>query len=160
MLGTHSGTIRALVGFLYPSYKTVNAVLTESVEDDIMWLKYWSILSWFSLIELILDPFAKHFTGYILLKCIFLVWCMAPIDENGSNLIFSQVTFTITKCFITLPLLDCFSSSQTADNIVFLHVAICPHSLITNDDTRLPIDTQLTTSVELKKCDLDSFLIS
>ena len=91
MLGTHSGTIRAIVGFLYPSYKTVNAVLTESVEDDLMWLKYWSILSWFSLIELILDPFAKHFTGYILLKCIFLVWCMAPIDENGSNLIFSQV---------------------------------------------------------------------
>ena len=90
-LETHGGTVRVLLGFLYPSYKTVNAVMTDELEDDLMWLKYWSILSLFSMLELVMDPLVNHFTGYLIAKCAFLIWCMAPIDENGSNLIFSQV---------------------------------------------------------------------
>ena len=91
-LETHGGTIRLLLGFLYPSYKTFNAVMTENVEDVLTWLKYWSVLSLFSIIELLLDPLANHFKGYMLAKFIFLLWCMAPMDGNGSNLIFSQVS--------------------------------------------------------------------
>ena len=91
-LETHGGTIRLLLGFLYPSYKTFNAVMTENVEDDLTWLKYWSVLSLFSIIELLLDPLANHFKGYMSAKFIFLLWCMAPMDGNGSNLIFSQVS--------------------------------------------------------------------
>ena len=91
ILKTHGGTIRILLGFLYPSYKTFNAVITDDLGDDLMWLKYWSVLSLFSMVELVLDPFVHHFTGYLVLKCLFLIWCMVPFDENGSNLIFSQV---------------------------------------------------------------------
>ena len=29
--------------------------------------------------------------GYLLAKMAFLAWCMAPIQENGSNVIFNQV---------------------------------------------------------------------
>ena len=90
-LETHGGTVRVLLGFLYPSYKTINAVMTDELEDDLMWLKYWSVLSLFSMLELVMDPLVNHFTGYLIAKCVFLIWCMAPIDENGSNLIFSQV---------------------------------------------------------------------
>ena len=91
VLETHGGTIHVLLGFLYPSYKTISAVMTENIEDDLTWLKYWSVLSLFSIIELVLDPLANHFKGYMLTKFVFLLWCMAPMDGNGSNLIFSQV---------------------------------------------------------------------
>ena len=93
MLKTHGETVRLLLGFLYPSYKTITAVMTESREDDLLWLKYWSVLSLFSLVELLLDPLVHHFTWYLLAKCVFLIWCMAPMEQNGSNLIFSQVYF-------------------------------------------------------------------
>ena len=95
-MGTHAGTFRALLGFLYPSYKTINAVLTDEMDDDLIWLKYWAVMSLFSMLELVVDPLVDFFPGYLLAKCVFLLWCMAPIDENGSNLIFSQVVMLNT----------------------------------------------------------------
>ena len=37
------------------------------------------------------DIFLPLSPGYLLAKCAFLVWCMAPVQNNGANLIFTQV---------------------------------------------------------------------
>merc|ERR1712059_228375 len=91
MMSVHGVVIRQLVGFIYPAYKSLEAVLTEDHDDDMTWLRYWVVLSFVHMVELVVDPLVDFFPGYLLTKCAFLVWCMAPIENNGSNLIFTQV---------------------------------------------------------------------
>ena len=43
------------------------------------------------MLELGLDLVMSWAPGYLLAKMAFLAWCMAPIQENGSNVIFNQV---------------------------------------------------------------------
>ena len=45
----------------------------------------------FTVLELGLDIVMSWAPGYLLAKMAFLAWCMAPIQENGSNVIFNQV---------------------------------------------------------------------
>ena len=57
--------------------------------------RYWVVLGVFSLVELLLDlvinPLPYSFPTYLVLKCAFLAWCMAPVDWNGSDVIFNNV---------------------------------------------------------------------
>ena len=50
-----------------------------------------ALLAVFSMLETIVDPLLDFLPGYLLGKCVFLVWCMAPSDKSGSNLVFTQV---------------------------------------------------------------------
>ena len=58
--------------------------------------RYWVVLGVFSLVELLLDlainPLAYSFPAYLILKCTFLAWCMAPAEWNGSDVIFNNVS--------------------------------------------------------------------
>lgn len=83
--------IRAGVGFLYPAYKSLHAIMSEDREASLAWMRYWVVLAAFSLLETLLDPLLDFLPGYLLSKCIFLVWCMAPSSKSGSNLVFTQV---------------------------------------------------------------------
>ena len=83
--------IRAGVGFLYPAYKSLHAIMSEDREASLAWMRYWVVLAVFSLLETLLDPLLDFLPGYLLSKCIFLVWCMAPSSKSGSNLVFTQV---------------------------------------------------------------------
>ena len=59
-------------------------------------IRYWVVLGVFSLVELLLDlainPLAYSFPTYLILKCAFLAWCMAPVEWNGSDVIFNNVS--------------------------------------------------------------------
>ena len=115
-MSAHGAIIRAGVGFIYPSYKSLQAVMTDEKEDDLTWLRYWVVLSVVSMIELVVDPIVDFFPGYLLAKCAFLIWCMAPIQNNGANLIFTQVITIYINCWnrhfclIILPLPLFFSA--------------------------------------------------
>ena len=50
------------------------------------------VLAAFTVLELGLDVVMSWAPGYLLAKMAFLAWCMAPIHENGSNVIFNQVS--------------------------------------------------------------------
>ena len=39
------------------------------------------------------DPLFDFFPGYLLGKCVFLVWCQAPSNHSGANMLFNQVGF-------------------------------------------------------------------
>lgn len=80
-----------LIGVAYPAYMSIHAIETSPKEDDTKWLTYWVTYGTMSIIE--------HFSGilvslipfYWLLKCIFLVWCMLPVERNGSFIIYQRV---------------------------------------------------------------------
>merc|ERR1712080_504339 len=48
-----------------------------------------------AVLELGLDVVMSWAPGYLLAKMAFLAWCMAPIHENGSNVIFNQVVLPL-----------------------------------------------------------------
>lgn len=83
--------LRTGLGLLYPVYRSIQAILTEDLEDDLTWLRYWVVLAMVTLVEMVLDPMVDLFPYYLLAKCSFLIWCLAPSPNNGVSFIFTQV---------------------------------------------------------------------
>ena len=88
----HHKIIRTFVAFIYPTYKSLKAMISDEKEDSKTMLRYWIVLAGLSSVELVAD-LLLDFYGYLFLKCVLLVWCMAPSKYNGANLIFTQVTY-------------------------------------------------------------------
>lgn len=80
-----------LVGFVYPAYCSIKALESNIKQDDTQWLTYWVVFAFFSVIEYFADFIAGWVPFYWLSKCLFLVWCMAPIGSNGSAIIYNKV---------------------------------------------------------------------
>ncbi|XP_037949158.1 receptor expression-enhancing protein 5-like isoform X2 [Teleopsis dalmanni] len=80
-----------IIGVVYPAYISIHAIESSPKLDDTKWLTYWvcygllSIIEYFSVVLTHIIPF------YWLLKCVFLIWCMLPIEKNGSFLIYTHV---------------------------------------------------------------------
>ena len=92
---------RTLIGVAYPGFASLKAVLSDSPDSSVAWMKYWVVLGVFSVVELLLDPVLNpltySFPTYLILKCLFLAWCMAPIELNGSDVIFNNVSSSIVN---------------------------------------------------------------
>merc|ERR1711993_71395 len=90
---------RTIIGVTYPAFASLKAVLSDSPESCGAWLRYWVVLGVFSLVELLLDllinPLRYSFPIYLILKCSFLAWCMAPVEWNGSDVIFNNILFPL-----------------------------------------------------------------
>merc|ERR1711971_90915 len=90
---------RTIIGVTYPAFASLKAVLSDSPENCGAWLRYWVVLGVFSLVELLLDllinPLRYSFPVYLILKCSFLAWCMAPVEWNGSDVIFNNILFPL-----------------------------------------------------------------
>uniref|UniRef100_A0A3Q3B5R3 Receptor expression-enhancing protein n=1 Tax=Kryptolebias marmoratus TaxID=37003 RepID=A0A3Q3B5R3_KRYMA len=80
-----------LIGFVYPAYYSIKAIESPCKEDDTKWLTYWVVYGIFSLGEFFSDIFLYWFPFYYAFKCLFLLWCMAPVSWNGSQIIYSKV---------------------------------------------------------------------
>ncbi|KAM9848827.1 receptor expression-enhancing protein 6 [Aulostomus maculatus] len=80
-----------LIGFVYPAYYSIKAIESLNKEDDTKWLTYWVVYGVFSLGEFFSDIFLYWFPFYYAFKCLFLLWCMAPMSWNGSQVIYNRV---------------------------------------------------------------------
>lgn len=98
-----------IIGVAYPAYISIKAIESHTKADDTKWLTYWVLYAVFSIIEFFSGFLTKFIPFYWLLKvcfffvhlfnlinflylqCVFLVWCMVPIENNGSVILYNRV---------------------------------------------------------------------
>lgn len=83
--------LRTALGLVYPVYRSIQAIFSEDLEDDLNWLRYWVVMSVVSVVEIVLDPMVDFFPFYLLVKCGFIIWCIAPTANNGVSFVLTQV---------------------------------------------------------------------
>ncbi|KAL5287848.1 REEP5 family protein [Megaselia abdita] len=80
-----------VIGVVYPAYISIHAIESSTKVDDTKWLIYWVTFAMLSIIEHFSFILTSIIPLYWLLKCIFLIWCMLPIDNNGSVIIYHRL---------------------------------------------------------------------
>lgn len=73
---------------MYPAYRTLLAINSESKEDDTQWLCYWVFYGIFSTIESITDIFLFWVPAYELLKMVFYVYLYSM---NGAQFLYIKL---------------------------------------------------------------------
>jgi len=91
MVGYGAVFLASFIGFVYPAYASVKAIESTDKNDDTKWLTYWVVYAVFSLMEFFTDIFFWWIPLYAFLKCLFLVYCMAPTSWNGSEAIYHRI---------------------------------------------------------------------
>ncbi|XP_041609205.1 receptor expression-enhancing protein 5 isoform X1 [Vulpes lagopus] len=74
-----------------PLSPRIKAIESPNKEDDTQWLTYWVVYGVFSIAEFFSDLFLSWVPFYYMLKCGFLLWCMAPSPSNGAELLYRRV---------------------------------------------------------------------
>ena len=92
-------SFKLFISLVYPTFNSIKSVVQDQDDFDISkdWLKYWSIFGIFTVVEILTDPFllnnlpSADFTALTIFKILFIVWCMVPIKNNGSLVIYDKV---------------------------------------------------------------------
>uniref|UniRef100_A0A6G1SBP7 Receptor expression-enhancing protein n=1 Tax=Aceria tosichella TaxID=561515 RepID=A0A6G1SBP7_9ACAR len=79
------------IGFGYPAFASMKAIESPQKGDDTKWLTYWTVFAAFSLIEFFSNIIVGWIPVYWLVKCIFFIWLFAPLEDNGSVIIYNRI---------------------------------------------------------------------
>ena len=90
LLGFGARAVINLVGFIYPLWASMKALKSEEKDDDTMWLTYWVIYAFFTVLESVADFALGWLPLYFFLKLGFLVFCFLP-QTKGAQLVYKTV---------------------------------------------------------------------
>lgn len=126
----------AIACFPHPLYQqglgkpTIVIKFLTKHKCDCWCTRYWVVLGVFSLVELLLDlvinPLPYSFPTYLILKCAFLAWCMAPVEWNGSDVIFNNVSICSVTILLLTPVSDVSVNLPLEKIKIYLIVNIGP----------------------------------
>lgn len=96
ILGYGAAVVSNAIGFAYPAHATIELMerppyLPSTGKTTVKWYTFWMMFVAVLIVEshlafvLLLVPF------YYLLKTAFLIWCFAPIRDNGAAAIHTHV---------------------------------------------------------------------
>lgn len=75
VFGVGIASLSSLVGFVYPAYKSFQAIETKTKGDDTQWLVYWVIFAIFSIMEVFVDLVLYWIPFYYAVSFV-LYWTM------------------------------------------------------------------------------------
>jgi|ERR1711990_989619 len=91
ILTTLAPLVVNIIAFAYPAFKSIKALESNDKEDDTKWLTYWVVYGFFSVAEFFTDVILSWFPFYYICKTLLFLWCMAPIQSNGSKFIYGHI---------------------------------------------------------------------
>ena len=96
VLGIGSSFVSRLIGVLYPSIKSIQALETRNKDDDKQWLTYWCIFGLFIMLDefayFLLDLIPLYYFG----KVCFLIWLFNPTTQ-GATLLYQALVKPLYK---------------------------------------------------------------
>lgn len=84
--GIGAGSLCSIVGFVYPAFKSLEAIESKIRGDDTQWLIYWVCYSFFCVIESFVDYLLHWIPFYFAFKLAFLLWAMLPQTKGAKFL--------------------------------------------------------------------------
>lgn len=87
--GVGTALLSNLVAFTYPAFASFKAVESEDKTDDIQWLTYWIVFSFFTIFEVFIDTLLYCIPSYFAFKLGFMAWLFLP-STRGATYIYKQ----------------------------------------------------------------------
>jgi receptor expression-enhancing protein 5/6 len=86
VFGVGVASVSSLIGFVYPAYKSFQAIESKTKGDDTQWLVYWVIFAIFSILETFSAVVLYWIPFYYAFKLAFLMWAMIPQTKGAKFL--------------------------------------------------------------------------
>jgi len=87
--GIGANTMCSFIGFIFPAYQTILAIENKNKGDDVQWLVYWILYSFFTVIETFQDFIIYWIPFYFAFKLAFLLWAMFP-QTRGAKFVYDS----------------------------------------------------------------------
>lgn len=87
--GVGAGTLCAIIGFVYPAFQSFMAIENKNKGDDVQWIVYWVLYTFFSILETGKDFILYWIPFYYAFKLAFLLWAMLP-QTRGSKFLYDS----------------------------------------------------------------------
>merc|ERR1711971_367935 len=84
--GVGAGSLCNIIGFIYPTFMSLEAIENKVRGDDTQWLIYWVVYAFFSTIEVFTGFLLYWIPFYFAFKLAFLLWAMLPQTKGAKFL--------------------------------------------------------------------------